>query len=68
MAVKRVVVFAVIELLADAPANLEMEIGSYRHIARVKKTVNVASQQQTVARFVCAALTVGSDSAVRSSR
>ena len=45
---------AVIELLANTPADLEMKIRCHRHIARIKQAVDIAPQQQPVACFVFA--------------
>jgi hypothetical protein len=45
---KRVVVPPVVELLLDAPAHLEAQIGRDGHIARIEQAVDVAPKQEAV--------------------
>ena len=61
LTVQRVVVLAVIELLPDAPADLEPKIGRYRHIAGVKQAVNVPPQEKSVPCLVRAAVAIGTN-------
>ena len=61
LTVKCVVGLAVIKFLPNAPADLEMEAGRYRHIACVEQTVNVPPQQEPVPWLVFATLAVRSN-------
>ena len=61
LTVQRVVVPAVVELLLDAPADLEPQIGRHRHIAGVEQAVDVAPKQKAVSRLVLAAIAIGTD-------
>jgi hypothetical protein len=61
LAVQGVVVAAVLELLADAAADLEAQVRGDRHVAGVEQAVDVASEQQAVLGRVLAALAVGAD-------
>ena len=45
LTVKRVVVLAVLKLLLYAAAHLELQIGRYRHVARIEQAVDVAPQE-----------------------
>jgi hypothetical protein len=49
--VERVVVTPVLELFANAPTDLEVKAGRHGHIASIEQAVNVASQEEAVARF-----------------
>src|SRR6478609_133094 len=61
LAVKGVVVLPVIKLLPDAPADLEVMLGRYRHVTGVEQTVDVATKEEAVLRLMVTAFTVGSD-------
>jgi hypothetical protein len=41
----------VLELFANAPTDLEVKAGRHGHIASIEQAVNVASQEEAVARF-----------------
>ena len=53
-----VVVPAVIELLLDSAAHLEVQVGCYSHIAGIEQAVDIAPEQQPVSRLVFASLAV----------
>jgi len=59
LTVQRIVVLAVIELVPDASADLEPQVGCYRHIAGVKQAVNVPPQEKSVPCLVRAAIAIG---------
>src|ERR1019366_5523460 len=59
VAVKRIVVLAIVELLPDAPADLEVQVGSYGHIAGVEQAMNVPPQQESIGGLVRAAIGIG---------
>ena len=52
---------AVVEFLPDAVADLEAQLGRYRHIAGIEQAVNVASQKQAIAGLVHSAVAEGTD-------
>ena len=52
---------AIIELLPNFPTDFEMQIGGDRHIACIKKAVDIPPKQQSVARFVRAAVGIGAN-------
>lgn len=52
---------SVVELLLDAAAHLETEVRRYCHVAGVEQAMDVAPQQQAVARLVVAAVAKGAD-------
>src|SRR5258705_8529457 len=61
LAVKRVVVSAVVELLLDPAADLETQVGRDRHVAGVEKAMDIAPQQEPVRGLVLAAIAVGAN-------
>lgn len=50
--VKGVVVQAVAEFLADAPADLEAQLGRHRQITGVEEAVDIAVQEKRIARIM----------------
>jgi len=58
LAVKGVVVLPVIKLLPDAPADLEVMLGRYRHVTGVEQTVDVATKEEAVLRLMVTAFTL----------
>ena len=61
MTMERVVVPSILELFADAPANLKSQVWRYRDVAGVEQAMNVATQEKPVGCLVRAAVTVGAD-------
>jgi len=61
VAMKRVIVPAVFELLSDAPADLEAQIGYDRDVACIEQAMNVPPQKQSVPCLVLATIAIGPD-------
>ena len=55
LTVEGIIVLAVVELLVNVPADLEVKVGRHRHIACVKQAVDVAPQEKPIRGFMLAA-------------
>ena len=61
LAMQRIIVAPVFEFLADPFAHLKAQVGRDRDVAGIEQAVDVAPQQQAIARLVAAAVAIGAD-------
>ena len=61
LTVKFVVVPAVFELFSNTPAHLKLKIGGNGYVAQIKQAMYVATQKQSISRFMLTTIAIGTN-------